>query len=309
MLAEVTATTSSSKGPTPTSLASVLGANRDGSAAASSSRGLLITVMGEFVLPNGASAWTQSVISLMELLGIRSKATRQALLRLENQGWMSRERVGRQTRWLMTETFARLLTDGAQRIYGFGTQPAAWDRRWLIVYASVPERDRNIRYRMGLGLSWAGLGSLGNGIWIGPWTDREPTVVELLADLKVEATSFVADLGTLGSADDLVGAAWNLPELAGLYEDFTLLTEATAPRVSSSSIGIETSPEAFAAARLTDLVHRWRRFPFLDPGLPVELLPDDWPGFVAANSFAQARSELHASAQTWWQSTESGFSP
>ena len=184
-LSEVTDTASPARGPAPTSLASVLGANRDGTAAASSSRGLLITVMGEFVLPNGASAWTQSVISLMELLGVRSKATRQALLRLETQGWLRRERIGRQTRWVMTDTFARLLTDGATtnlRFSGRSRPPGIDDGSSCT--PAFPERDRNIRYRMSLGLGWAGLGSLGNGVWIGPWTDREQTVVELLAELE-----------------------------------------------------------------------------------------------------------------------------
>ncbi len=208
----------------------------------------------------------------------------------------------------MTDTFARLLTDGAQRIYGFGTQPATWDRRWLIVYASVPERDRNIRYRMSLGLGWAGLGSLGNGVWIGPWTDREQTVVELLAELKVEATSFQADLGTLGSADSLVATAWNLPELAELYQDFVRETEAAAAQERTSSVDNETAHAASAAARLTDLVHRWRRFPFLDPGLPVELLPDNWPGAEAATCFSRSRAKLLPVSQAWWQTTEDGFS-
>ena len=33
------------------------------------------------------------------------------------------------------------------------------------------------------------------------------------------------------------------------------------------------------------LVHEWRRFPFLDPDLPGELLPRDWSGYRAAELF------------------------
>jgi phenylacetic acid degradation operon negative regulatory protein len=37
-------------------------------------------------------------------------------------------------------------------------------------------------------------------------------------------------------------------------------------------------------------VHEWRKFLFLDPGLPRELLPGDWPGDKAAEFF-DAESE------------------
>ena len=33
----------------------------------------------------------------------------------------------------------------------------------------------------------------------------------------------------------------------------------------------------------------WRRLPFLDPGLPPELLPADWHGARAAELFGQLR--------------------
>ncbi len=35
-------------------------------------------------------------------------------------------------------------------------------------------------------------------------------------------------------------------------------------------------PDRDAFVDFTTLSHRWRKFPFLDPGLPVELLPPDW---------------------------------
>ena len=36
----------------------------------------------------------------------------------------------------------------------------------------------------------------------------------------------------------------------------------------------------------------WRRLPFLDPGLPPELLPADWLGARAAALFAESRGRL-----------------
>jgi phenylacetic acid degradation operon negative regulatory protein len=39
------------------------------------------------------------------------------------------------------------------------------------------------------------------------------------------------------------------------------------------------------------LVDAWRRFPFLDPGLPDDLLPDAWVGHRAAEVFHGRHAE------------------
>ncbi len=287
-------------GSTPAALAPVLGANRDGSATADSSRGLLVTVLGEFVLPAGGSVWTQTLIASMEQLGVQSKATRQSLARMEKREWLKRDRVGRRTRWLLTGSFADLLAEGAERIYGFGAEPRRWDGRWLVVMASVPERDRNVRYRMGLELSWAGMGSLGQGLWICPWVDHEPAVTELLNRLDVSAISFRAELGSLGSGSDLVAQAWDLPDLAARYQRFLATTE------SLSRAAVVAEPVE-AATALADVVHHWRRFPFLDPDLPHELLPADWPGRAAARRFAELRAVLTEPARCWWSQLDASY--
>jgi phenylacetic acid degradation operon negative regulatory protein len=50
----------------------------------------------------------------------------------------------------------------------------------------------------------------------------------------------------------------------------------------------------------TRLVHEWRRFPFLDPRLPEELLPADWSGTRAAALFQAMHSAWSDSAQRRW---------
>lgn len=282
-------------------MGSVLGANADGSATAESARGLLMTVFGEFVRPAGGSAWTQSLLAVLEPLGAKEKATRQAIARMKQRGWLERERVGRRTRWILTPTALQLLASGAERIYGFGRTEPGWDGRWVVVLASVPERNRHLRYRMGVGLNWAGFGSLGNGVWISPWVEREPDAHQLLVDLGVtEPTIFLAEIGSLGSEQELVATAWDLPGLRRQYDEFLVGTRAMADIDPSG-------PEA--AAQLTMLVHQWRRFPFLDPDLPTELLPADWPGAEAARRFQSARDRIRPEAVSWWDEHESGIGP
>jgi len=52
--------------------------------------------------------------------------------------------------------------------------------------------------------------------------------------------------------------------------------------------------------RLTELVHAWRRFPSLDPGLPARLLPARWSGVRAAQLFAARHATWSPDAMTQW---------
>ena len=41
----------------------------------------------------------------------------------------------------------------------------------------------------------------------------------------------------------------------------------------------------------------WRRLPYLDPGLPAELLPEEWIGVRAADLFFALRARLEEPAR------------
>ena len=71
-------------------------------AGAASARGMLFTLLGEFVLPGEGAAWTSAVLAAFERLGVAEKAPRQALMRTANAGWLRADKVGRRTRWLLT---------------------------------------------------------------------------------------------------------------------------------------------------------------------------------------------------------------
>jgi phenylacetic acid degradation operon negative regulatory protein len=54
--------------------------------------------------------------------------------------------------------------------------------------------------------------------------------------------------------------------------------------------------ERAAYSAYIPMVTEWRRFPYLDPGLPLELLPEGWPGLVAERLFAELHGLLKAPA-------------
>jgi phenylacetic acid degradation operon negative regulatory protein len=55
----------------------------------------------------------------------------------------------------------------------------------------------------------------------------------------------------------------------------------------------ESEPEPAEAFRhYVPLLTQWRRLPYLDPGLPTELLPTDWNAVAARQVFQQLHGML-----------------
>jgi len=268
--------------PTPT-------LSRRHAAGAPSARGLLFTLLGEFVLPESGTAWTSAVLAAFARLGVEEKTTRQALMRTAASGWLDAEKVGRRTRWRLTASAQKMLTDGADRIYSFTGPAESWDGRWLLVYARIPESDRRARHVVRSRLSWAGFGSLGAGLWISPHPAREDEAISVLREAGVAADAhvFVARRSGLADVQVMVAAAWDLGAIEAQYGGFIEEFRASAP--------------ADVLARQVELVHAWRRFPSIDPVLPRELLPARWSGLKAARLFADRHQRWSGEAKQEWK--------
>jgi phenylacetic acid degradation operon negative regulatory protein len=259
---------------------------------AASARSWLLTTLGEFVLPSTRPVWTSAVLETLAGLGLEEKAGRQGLARTAADGLIRAERVGRRTRWHLTDAGRHLLTEGAQRIYSFAGQSSTWDGRWLILGVSVPESQRELRHRLRARLSWAGFGNLATNLWVSPNVDREAEAKQLLDELGLAGStlSFTGPYAGIGSERNVVEQAWNLDELADRYRDFLAEFGGLEP-----ASGVD-----FVLAQIR-LVHEWRRFPFLDPQLPADLLPPDWVGARAAAVFTARHSAWHPPAQAYWR--------
>ncbi|HWG73159.1 MAG TPA: PaaX family transcriptional regulator C-terminal domain-containing protein [Acidimicrobiales bacterium] len=256
-----------------------------------SARSLLLTVLGEWVLPSGGEAWTSALIDAMAAVGVESKTTRQAVARSAASGLLAPRRLGRRTRWGLTAEATRLLTVGTERIYSFGCTSPDWDGRWMLLITPAPEASRHLRHRVRTRLGWAGFAPIGPGTWLCPWVDREPEALAVLSDLDLaRATrSFVGELGSIGDARTMVAEAWALEQVEKEYEAF----------VDAHGTEVPATPaEAFRA--LTLLVHEWRHFPSADPGLPAELLPQGWGGRPAAQLFHTLHERWAPEAAKWW---------
>ncbi|WP_028933020.1 PaaX family transcriptional regulator [Pseudonocardia spinosispora] len=256
-----------------------------------SARSLLLTVLGEFVLPHDEPVWTQILLDVLGDLGVEHKSGRQALARTAAEGLLQSDRAGRRVRWSLTDSGRRLLTAGADRIYGFGTSPESWDGNWLVLLVSVPESRRQLRHRLRSRLAWAGLGTPAPGVWLSPHPGKQSEVAEVVTELELDevSSSFVGRFGAIGKERELVAQAWQLDDVEAAYEEFINTFSALEP----------SEPKDILREQI-HLVHAWRRFPFLDPQLPTNLLPDTWAGTKAAQLFHERHDRWSPHATQYW---------
>ena len=258
-------------------------------AGAGGARGLLITVLGEFVLPTGVPAPTSAFIDVLGRLGVEEKASRQTLMRAAADGWLTSKRDGRYSSWQLTPGAEQFLTLGADRIYSFTASQPQWDARWLLVLARAPETNRAGRHLLRTRLRWAGFGTPAPGVWISTHLDRVKEAERVLDEAGVhdDAQIFLGEYLAGGELETMVHLAWDLDEVETAYQGF--ITEFTR----------QPSPDPLV--RLAQLVHSWRRFPLIDPALPEELLPPRWSGVRAAQLFHRQRTKWKQAATEEWR--------
>src|SRR5262245_27697737 len=121
-------------------------------------RGLLITVLGDYVRPAGRAVPTSAFIDALGRFGVEEMACRQALIRASADGWLTSTRQGRYTWWRLSPAFQEFLNGGAKRIFGFTATQPDWDGRWLVVLARVPESNRAGRHLVRTRMRWGGFG-------------------------------------------------------------------------------------------------------------------------------------------------------
>ncbi len=155
---------------------------------------------------------------------------------------------------------------------------------------SVPETQRQLRHRLRTRLTWAGLGSPLPGVWVTPDTGKEKEVAAIVEELQVQAFSFTGPFGAVGDQMQVVADAWTLGDVERRYGELL---------AAFSVDSVRTAADAFRAQ--IQLVQEWRRFPFLDPALPMQLLPASWPGPAAASLFHRRHASWHERAQAYWE--------
>lgn len=256
-----------------------------------SARAALLTVFGDVVRPSGGSAWLGAVSALMDQLGIAPATTRQALRRLTAQGMVEAHRHGRRSRYVVTEEAMARLDEAAERIYR--REPRPWDGRWRLLTWTFEEEHRSARDALRRELGWLGYGSLGTSSYCCPW-DRDR--LEVALDKHGAHGSVDTFTATYHGEDAALAArAYDLAALRSLHVQFLRRFQPWRAQRVEHLLPMQQ------LARRVELVHEWRRTLFLDPGLPEELVPDDWLGGDAVTLFAELYEALEDPGWAAWQ--------
>ncbi|HEV2440833.1 MAG TPA: PaaX family transcriptional regulator C-terminal domain-containing protein [bacterium] len=255
-----------------------------------SARSLLVTVWGDTVRPRSGEIGAVTLIRLMAPLRLSPRAVRAALSRMTRRGWLSRRRTGRRAFYALTPAGALRLEQGVRRVYR--TTAERWDGRWRLFTYVIPEERRAARDRLRRELQWLGLGPLSRSTWV---TTRDLTEVlrEMSAARGLDGAVALFDARNRGPADDraLVARCWDLNTIAARYRRFVTMARPRAAALRRRVRAGAISDDACFAEKIW-LVHEYRKFLFVDPGLPDRLLPARRPDREAAALFRRTYALL-----------------
>jgi phenylacetic acid degradation operon negative regulatory protein len=255
------------------------------------SRALIVTIYGLYAREVGGWLPVSGLIALLADLGVDEAAVRSAVSRLKRHGLLVAATVDGTAGYAISPTGRAILDEGDTRI--FERVRASISDGWLLAIFSVPESERHRRHTLRSQLAWLGFGSVSPGVWIAPahLHDETREVLEREA-LTPYVDLFRADHAAFGDLRSAVQSWWDLAALQRTYDEFL---SAYSPIRARWKRRRTTDPRAAFGDYATALT-AWRRLPFLDPGLPSELLPANWHGTRAAALFGDLKSRLEAPA-------------
>jgi phenylacetic acid degradation operon negative regulatory protein len=208
-------------------------------------------------------------------LGVEPPAVRAAVVRMKSGGLLSSSRRGGVVGYALTPKAWQILEEGDRRILT-ARDPASLADGWVLVIFSVPESQRDKRHQLRSQLSWLGFGTIASAAWIAPRRLRPELESALSRCGLLDYTErFDVSYGGVAASRRLAQKCWDLAGLGQMYNHFVARWEPVLERWFND----RNDPSARAAFRdYISLVADWRRLPFLDPGLPMEILPQDWEG-------------------------------
>jgi phenylacetic acid degradation operon negative regulatory protein len=269
-------------------------------------RAATLTLYGDYVLHRGGEIGIGSLVRLLSNFGLSEQAIRSAVSRMCRSGLLKAKRTKGKSYYSLTSEGHNLLTEGAQRI--FKRKNSHWDGNWNIVTYSIPETMRQARDRLRLELGWLGYGALGEATWISPY-DLTKEVKNLLKKFNIEQYVHIFSAQHQGSIDpkEIVSHCWDLGKIHQKYADF--LTEYR-PKLEEHQKRLEAGetiePSECFVARF-NLIHEYRKLPFLDPDLPKELLPENWLRPQAAALFDEYHGLLTEKANEYFDSVSKSY--
>lgn len=255
-----------------------------------SARSVLVTIFGDTIVPVASSVWLAQLFKLTDIFGFSGRLIRTSMFRLAAEGWLTNERVGRQSRYHLTPLAIEESEQAASRIYA--TETTAWTGDWTLAVLGGQTGEDDAWQNLADHLGWHGFIALTPGLLASANTTVE-RVRDLCAVIEPKirvplATATFADLDHLVE-DGFFSAAFNTAELEAAYDAFLQRYRPILESANASTAGPGSSPEdpLAAFAMRTMLVHDLRRIRLRAVDVPPELLPSPWIGDRAMSVAAE----------------------
>jgi len=267
-------------------------------AAPSRTGSLIVTIFGDAIVPRGGTVWLGTLIEVLNAMGVGDGVVRTAVSRLAADGWLMREKIGRNSYYRLSDKGRATFAEATRRIYG--AAPPPWTGA-LKLAVMGPNGDRAA---LRGALTDAGWGTLAPTVAVTPETGGGPSaalgtgVDDALGALSAESDGGTLVLTATGKPETLrrlAALAWPLAEVA---ERYAHVVAAVGPVAAALEAGAAfTDLEALIARIL--VVHEYRRAILKDPLLPAELCPEGWPAPAARALCADVYRRLVPASERW----------
>ncbi|WP_077324480.1 phenylacetic acid degradation operon negative regulatory protein PaaX [Virgibacillus siamensis] len=263
-------------------------------------RSMIFTLYGDYIRHHGNVIWIGSLIRLLKEFGHNEMSVRAAISRMNKQGWIQSEKIGNKSYYSLTERGKARMEEASKRIYK--SKSPSWDGMWRMLVYTIPENKRHLRDELRKELVWSGFGLLSNSCWItpNPLEDQINRLVE-----KYEIADYVSFFRStyegMSTNQELVTKCWDIDDVNDRYSefirDYSQRYVIDKPKIEKGEI---SDGSCFVKAAM--LVHQYRKFLFIDPNLPGELLPEKWLGDSAASLFTDYYQLLQSPANRFFES-------
>jgi phenylacetic acid degradation operon negative regulatory protein len=242
---------------------------------------IVITVFGDAIVPRGGSVWLGTLLEFFKALDIDGGVVRTAVSRLASDGWLERNRVGRNSFYRLAATGRHTFDIATRHIYD--PPPQDWTGRFeLLLIGNAQDRDASRE-----ALRSAGFGSPLPGVWVAPSGAPIPDEASRAIRLEVSAED--------DSGRRLLADSWPLEQIADAYLKFMKTFEPLRGWITRRAP--LANGDAFTARIL--LIHHYRRVVLRDPLLPLALLPKDWPGRAARALCGEIYRAILPASEQW----------
>jgi phenylacetic acid degradation operon negative regulatory protein len=242
---------------------------------------IVITLFGDAIVPRGGSVWLGTLLEFFKTLDIDSGVVRTAMSRLATDGWLERNKVGRNSFYRLAKKGRQTFDTATKHIYD--PQISGWTGRFeLLLIGSSEDRDTSREP-----LKNAGFGSPLPGVWVAPSGVPVPEEAAHAIRLEVSAED--------DSGRRLLSESWPLDRTAEAYLKFMRTFEPLRGWIGRREP--LSDADAFTARIL--LIHHYRRVVLRDPLLPAALLPRNWPGRAARRLCQEIYRGLLPASEQW----------